>query len=378
MKQLKIVYISRSIIPSRTANSLNVIKMCATFASLGHEVTLLAPITKKLEEKGVKNIYEFYGVENNFEIKKLFSPNIKFLKKRIYSFRCLNQVKKIKPDFVYGRDDMFAFYLTQKSGYKTLFERHDDFTDDKYKLDEKLFKRFILENKSSSKLVAITQKLKEFYIKEYDIKDSSIHIAPSATQISKDFTTIPTNCEKFKDSFNVGYIGKLSKGKGIEIIIQIAQNLPNMIFHIVGGKKEDVEYWQNKSGNLKNIIFHGFINPKDTFKYRNLCDILLAPYLDNDGIHRDSEFVSPIKTFEYMGSKTPMICSDLRVLRECIDERFALLVDNKDINSWIKAVEKLYNDHKFREDLTQNAYEHCVENFTYEARCRNIIDFMKK
>ena len=54
MKKLNIVYISRSIIPSRTANSLNVIKMCSTFASLGHKVTLLAPITKKLEEKGIK------------------------------------------------------------------------------------------------------------------------------------------------------------------------------------------------------------------------------------------------------------------------------------------------------------------------------------
>jgi len=89
MKKLNIVYIARSIIPSRTANSVNVMKMCSAFASLGHKVTLLAPFTKKLEEKGVNDIYEFYGVEKNFEIKKLFSPNIKFLKKKIYSFRCL-------------------------------------------------------------------------------------------------------------------------------------------------------------------------------------------------------------------------------------------------------------------------------------------------
>ncbi|WP_066165951.1 glycosyltransferase [Aliarcobacter cryaerophilus] len=376
MKKLNIVYISRSIIPSRTANSLNVIKMCSTFASLGHKVTLLAPITKKLEEKGIKDIFEFYGVEKNFEIKKLFSPNIKFLKKKIYSLRCLNQVKKLNADFVYGRDDMFAFYLTQKSGYKTLFERHDDFTDDKYSLDEKIFKKFILENKNSSKLVTITQKLKEFYIKYYNMENSSICVAPSATQISDDFITIPENCDKYKNSFNVGYIGRLSKGKGIEIIIKIAQSLPNMIFHIIGGKDIDVKYWKNKSGNLENIVFHGFINPKDTYKYRNLSDVLVAPYLDNDGIHRDSEFVSPIKTFEYMGSKTPMICSDLKVLRECLDERYAVLVNNQDINAWIEALEKLYNDIEFRENLIKNAYEYCLENFTYEARCKKILSFM--
>ena len=47
MKKLNIVYIARSIIPSRTANSVNVMKMCSAFASLGHKVTLLAPFTKK-------------------------------------------------------------------------------------------------------------------------------------------------------------------------------------------------------------------------------------------------------------------------------------------------------------------------------------------
>lgn len=72
MKSLKIVYITRSIIPSKTANSVNVIRMCSAFASLGHQVTLLAPITKKLEEKGVEDIFKFYGVENNFEIKNYF------------------------------------------------------------------------------------------------------------------------------------------------------------------------------------------------------------------------------------------------------------------------------------------------------------------
>lgn len=376
MKPLKIVYISRSIIPSRTANSVNVVKMCGAFASLGHQVTLLAPITKKLEEKDVENIFEFYGVKENFEIKKLFSPNIKFLKRKIYSFRCLNQVKNIKPDIVYGRDDMLSFYLTQKSGYKSLFEKHDNFRNNK--MEEQIFKRFILKNKNKGKLVTITNKLKDLYCKEYNLESCSVHVAPSATQISDDFISIPTDCEKFKNSFNVGYIGRLTKGKGIEIIIKMAQNIPNVIFHIIGGKKDDIEYWKNESGNLENIIFHGFINPKDTYKYRNLCDVLVAPYLDSDGIHRDSEFVSPIKTFEYMGSKTPMICSDLEVLRECIDERYAILVDNKDINAWVKAVEKLRSNIKFKEQLVTSAYEYCVENFTYEARCKKILDFIQK
>lgn len=375
MKKLNIVYIARSIIPSRTANSVNVMKMCSAFASLGHKVTLLAPFTKKLEEKGVNDIYEFYGVAKNFEIKKLFSPNIKFLKKKIYSFRCLNQVKKIKPDLVYGRDDIFAFYLTQKAGYKTIFERHDNFIDDKYRLDESIFKKFIKENVNNYKLITNTQKLKEYYCKEYNLKSEHIHVASSATDVPKDFDTIPDDCEKFRNTFNVGYIGKLAKMRGIEIIIKLAQNLPDMYFHIVGGNENDILHWKNESGNINNIVFHGFINPKETYKYRNLCDVLLAPYINADELF---DYMSPIKTFEYMASKTPMICSDSKIIRETINENCSILVENNDINSWINALQKLYNDLEFRKKLIEEAYQYCLENFTYQARCKKVLDFIQK
>jgi glycosyltransferase involved in cell wall biosynthesis len=47
-------------------------------------------------------------------------------------------------------------------------------------------------------------------------------------------------------------------------------------------------------------------------------------------------------------------------LRECIDERYAILVDNKDLKAWIQAVEKLYSDIEFRENIAKNAYKYCV------------------
>jgi hypothetical protein len=48
---MKILYISNSTIPSRTANSIHVIKMCHAFADNGHEVILLAPDKKKVMKK---------------------------------------------------------------------------------------------------------------------------------------------------------------------------------------------------------------------------------------------------------------------------------------------------------------------------------------
>ena len=73
---MKILYISNSIIPSRTANSIHVMKMCQAFADNGHEVVLLAPDKKNKDKKKV-DVYEYYGVKKNFIIKKLWYPNLK-------------------------------------------------------------------------------------------------------------------------------------------------------------------------------------------------------------------------------------------------------------------------------------------------------------
>lgn len=74
---MKIVYISNSIIPSRTANSIHVMKMCQAFADNGHEVVLLAPDVKEQYEKSVTDVYEYYGVRKNFIIEKVKTINVK-------------------------------------------------------------------------------------------------------------------------------------------------------------------------------------------------------------------------------------------------------------------------------------------------------------
>ncbi|QDF29540.1 glycosyltransferase [Halarcobacter anaerophilus] len=370
---MKIVYISRSIIPSRTANSINVMKMCSSFASLGHEVILLAPWTKKLEEKEIDDIFEYYGVEENFILKKIYSPNIKYLKKKIYSYLCLKKVQKINPDFVYGRDDMFAFYLTQKNGYFTLFERHEPFRKNDF--EHKMFKKFLGIKKNKIKFVTISKKLREIYSKSYNLKEDEISVAQSATGLfnNQDLPDI----EFSKDKINIGYIGSLFKGRGIETIIELAKHFANIDFHIIGGKKEDIIYWKEKSKKLDNLFFYGFINPKETYKYRNMCDILLAPYQGEKAGNRNSDYMSPIKIFEYMASKKSIICSDLPAIRESINENHAIFVKNDDVNEWIKALSSLIDNQNNMKKLSENAYDYCLKNFTYEARSKKILELVK-
>ena len=75
---MKILYIAPSFIPSRTANSVHVMKMCNALSNIGHKVFL---ITRGHHHS--INDYDYYGVDSKFEILKLRIKNIVVRKIRL-------------------------------------------------------------------------------------------------------------------------------------------------------------------------------------------------------------------------------------------------------------------------------------------------------
>lgn len=74
---MKIFYLAESIIPSRAANSIHVMQMCAAMSDLGNQITLVVPkFTNNQVEREVTNVFKFYGVPETFKIKFIKKPSI--------------------------------------------------------------------------------------------------------------------------------------------------------------------------------------------------------------------------------------------------------------------------------------------------------------
>ncbi len=348
---MRILYISKSIIPSRSANSIHVMKMCQAFSDNGHKVVLLAPKIKERYEKDIEDIYNFYGVKNNFQIKKLWHPNTKggVLIYTLCIFLYLIFNKKF--NLVYGRF-LHGCYLATLLKNKVIFEIHEVIFEKKnhrYLVFKKLIK-----SKYFKKLIVISNALKYIYLQKKYMNGTTIQVAHDGADEVKNFET-KANLLGSKDKLKVGYVGHLYKGRGIETIIECAKKINNMTFHLVGGLKKDIIYWENFSKKLKlyNIYFYGFVSPSETIKYRNSFDILLAPYekkvsIFGSSVGDTSKFMSPLKIFEYMSHKKPIIASDLPVIREVLNESNSILVESNDINSWIHSIINLEDLEKRR------------------------------
>lgn len=370
---MKILYLSKSIIPSRSANSIHVMKMCQAFSVNGHEVVLLAPNLKKLYEQNTGNIFKFYGIKKKFHIKKLWHPNIKggaiIYLIHIFFYLIFNR----KFDLVYGRF-LHGSYLAAVMKKNVVFETHEILFEKKnHKLI--IFNKLI-KNRFFKRLVVISKALKKIYIKEGYLNNKLIKVAHDGADEVKNFNS-KIKLLGPKKTLKVGYVGHLYKGRGVELIIECAKYMNDVSFHIVGGLEKDFRFWKNqiKNFNLKNIFFYGFVSPAKTLRYRNSFDIVLAPYskkVSIEGLGDTSRYMSPIKIFEYMSHKKPIIASDLPVIKEVLNKNNSLLVDCDNINLWISAIKKLKNAKK-RCKLSNQALID-FKKFTWKNRANIIIE----
>ena len=368
---MKILYISNSIIPSRTANSIHVMKMCQAFADNGHEVILLAPNKKEQYEKEVENIYEYYGVKKNFVIKKLWYPNLKgraiLYTLAIFFYLTLNR----KFNLVYGRF-LYGCYISTILGNEVIFEAHDPIYERK-NFELKIFEKLI-NSANFKKLIVISGVLKSIYIKKGYLNDNQIQVAHDGADNVKNFES-KIKLLGNKENLKVGYIGHLYKGKGIEVIASIANKVSNDVeFHIIGGNEKDIIYWKEII-NITNVFFFFYVSHKKVSRYINSLDICLLPNQKElllNGVGDISSFTSPLKLFEYMSHKKAIIASDIRVLREVLNEKNSILVDCDNVKDWVNAIEKS-KDSATREKIANQALID-FKPYTWKNRVNNILN----
>lgn len=363
---MKIIYLSDSILPSRAANSIHVMKMCEAFAYLNHEVILVVPkYPRKMLEQEVNDIYDYYGVQRKFKVKYISYPN---MRGEIYwrAFKTALWLKKQSADLVYSRD-LWSSVFASRLAINLVHEFHGPLKE------SRSIKGFFLKGFYKSRClkgaVVISNALKNIFLQQGFPADSII-VAHDAANESH------SNALDLGPGFHVGYTGHLYRGRGIELIIHLAAKLPSATFHLIGGKEEDIAYYKTQT-TAPNIIFHGFKQPSEIAGYRNAMNVLIAPYQKSvriwGGDKDTSAYMSPLKIFEYMASAKSIIASDLPVIREVLNERNAVLCDPEDLSAWEQALGSLINNPDEGKLLGKNAHKDFMEAYTWKRRAENIL-----
>ncbi|MDJ0704391.1 MAG: glycosyltransferase family 4 protein [Leptolyngbyaceae cyanobacterium MO_188.B28] len=352
-------------------------KMCQAFAHNGHDIHLLVPNIFDDRETGVEDVHKYYGVEPCFTITYLPWPPIKG-RAYFHGWFAARYSKNLKPDLVYGRN-IIGCYFTSKVGLPVVFESHAPITNSG-KIASWLFNE-LLKQKSFSYLVVITQSLRQWYLKNYNIPTDKILVAADGADLPKntEHDQIDSFSPQSADTFRVGYVGHLYPGKGMEIISKLVVRCPDLEFHIVGGLEEDIRLWKNQLQGYGNIIFHGYRPHRDIPKIMDEMNVLISPSLRSIKLpgKKDtdiSQWTSPLKIFEYMAARKPIVASDVDVLREVLKNgRNALLCDPDDLEAWQWSLYRLRDCPNLSQALSQNAYHDLKNRYCWKTRAKEVL-----
>ena len=353
---MKLAYFSGSTLPSRQANSVHVMKMCRSFASLDHEVTLYAT--------GETDVFDYYGVEKNFNICTVKRPNIRGLIGILFAYRIVRAAKKESFDTIYSRN-LYASFFSRKLNIPFIFEVHGMPNN---ALQLIAFKK-IIKSKNLIKLVVISTALKKIILENIpEAQTVQIQVAHDAADLKP---LPPSNSKRL----TLAYVGSLYQGRGIDLILTIAAKLPQYDFHIIGGSDQEVSFWQKQK--TSNIVFHGFIPHSQLDQLTAKSDILLAPYQEGTktiGGIDSTQWMSPLKIFESMASGKALISSNLPVLKEVLEHNYnSILIPPNDTEAWVEAITQL-EDENVRQRLADNALDDIKTKYTWFERAKLVLD----
>lgn len=365
--ELKVVYFSQSIVPSRYANSIHVMKMCNALANAGARVTLLA---SRGNEETCEDVFGYYGVEASLDIRYLPWPRFRG-GASLYLTAGLLAVLGQRADLVYGRY-VRGCYLASLIGRPVVFEVHIDVNH--WRAGERWMLDRLMKSPNLKGLVVISEPLKEHYARTYGLDERLIFVAPDGADESS--KVVPASLSQ-TERLQVGYVGHLYPGRGLELIESLAEQCPWADFHVVGGTEHDIEHWRERSHDADNLTFHGFVPPARTASFRAAFDVALAPYGSKVTIAGKTDttvYMSPLKLFEYMASGNAIVCSDIPVLREVMTHGHnCLMCPPQDLGAWRQALAQLRDDKPLRQRLATNALSRLENKYTWRGRAENIL-----
>jgi len=222
----------------------------------------------------------------------------------------------------------------------------------------KIIEKYLI--KYADKIITVSDSIANEYVKLYNIEKPALVLnTPLFKNIEKkDLFREKLGIKKDKTIFL--YQGGLSKGRGIEVLLDAFKDIndnKSVIVFMGYGPLEKVI--QEASKKYPNIYFHPAVSPEVLLDYTSSADFGILFYENSCLNHY---YCAPNKMFEYLMAEIPVIVSNLYEMRKLVNKykigvvakenspkglkeaiKEAMSLDRNELLENIKKVKKIYN-----------------------------------
>lgn len=325
------------------SNDQRIHRVCTSLQKFGYDVTLTG--------RKLRNSPE---INRNYQTKRfrlLFNKGILF-------YACLNTrlfwyyIFK-KCDILLSNDlDTLAGigFANIFKGKTLIYDSHELFTEVP-ELQNQNFKKSIwlkIEKifiKKAKKSYTVCQSIADYYNKKYGIEMHVIRNLPVFHKFADDYSE--------RENILI-YQGALNKERGIEIMIEAMQYIPDYKLIIAGkGDLEKELKDQVKSLNLNESV--AFTGNLEFDKLQKLTKTAKIGFSLEQGTSLNYQYALPNKIFDYIQCGVPVVCSDLPEMSKIIrDYKVGQAVDCKSGKELAKIFNKIISDSDKLSDYHHN------------------------
>lgn len=251
--------------------------------------------------------------------------------------------------------------------YEYIDEIHEDITQS---IPQNFFEKhkFILNNEKCY-VVTTANKLYDDVKKErknnYILATNGVTLADFETTENME---IPDEIKKIKSKYDkiICYYGALAKWFDYELLNKIAKAYPNYAIVLIG-IEYDTSLKNSKILENSNIHFIGKVDYNKLIFYSSNVDLLTIPFLIND----ITESTSPVKLFEYMATKKPILTT---AMKECKKYKSVNIANShEEFISKIPEVIELAKDESYIKLLLEESKQN-----TWIQKANDIINMISK
>ena len=253
-----------------------------------------------------------------------------------------------------------------------------DFIYEMHSYDDRLARYYPRLVSRSRATTVVSQGLKDAGVRA-GLDDAKLHVHPAGVDVA-DFDIGITKASArahlgidVRDRL-VMYAGRLNRAKGVEVLVEATRFLPEG-FHVLfiggfEGEPEALQEFARGSGLERRVTIAGAKPHSEIPLCLAAADVLVAP---NVPISAEwSDYTSPLKLFEFMAARRPVVASDIPAIREILDESSATLVPPGNAESLAQGIVHAANGGPSVDAATLRAFA-IAEGRSWVARAGDIL-----
>lgn len=171
------------------------------------------------------------------------------------------------------------------------------------------------------------------------------------------------------------YSGGLNAFKGVNLLIEAARSIPDVLVVFAGGSAEQVTAYRQFAAQhqVKNVKFLGYLLHDQLASLLQAADVLVHPHRSG----AEASFTSPLKFFDYMASGTPIVATEIPVLVEFRSSGVVAGWCEPDAATPLAAcIRQVLQTHPRQPDGYHNAMQF-VQQFSWENRIATVLSRVK-